>query len=375
VEPFTTSVPKGPLNGDPLTSAEAFLKLKFEWKHPLISPLGRLGTAGFQMIPGLSREQVLAGAIALLAMLVVLSFHMVVRPLLRNRWAAMAASSASGLTLASLCLLGVPESYAASILVVLLFLFVWLRDELLARPRTTARLGLIAGVAGLANVPLLMLAGIPALRVLLEADWARAVRRGTVVAALGLLTAGTVLLGHGWLKHGSPLGYVHRAAEYGGGYADIGRLADPAAVAQVLACFLVFAVASPIEAVPARLGPTDLRAYLGSAGGAIGLAAVGLTLTLAIAALFGRHARVAICLWAWIAAMIGFYVFFNPKDAMLYSVQTQPALLLLAALGAASVASVRASGLLLLALVILLAARNLPIVLQAPYAFPLVARS
>ena len=63
----------------------------------------------------------------------------------------------------------------------------------------------------------------------------------------------------------------------------------------------------------------------------------------------------------------------DDDDAMLYAIQTQAVLFLLAALGVAFLAPPRGTRLLLLALAALLAARNLPIVLRAPYAFMPVA--
>jgi hypothetical protein len=65
-----------------------------------------------------------------------------------------------------------------------------------------------------------------------------------------------------------------------------------------------------------------------------------------------------------------FYIYFNPPDAMLYSIQLRPALFVLVALGALSLpGSPRAAVFALAVVVGLLGARNLPVVLTGPYDF------
>jgi len=365
---FTPERPDGPLGSDPLTSAEAFFKLKFEWKHPLMSPVGRAATALIGFVPGLDRTAILVGAIALLAALATILFFVALVRILGDRLAAAAGALIFSVSFTSLCLLGIPESYAASSLAIFLFLLVWGQDETVAKPGAGTQ-GLLVGLAGLGNLPLLALAGVPPLRVLLDLQWRRALWVGLVVGAVAVLVTGGVLFTYGWLKYGGPFGYAERAAGYAAGYADPSRLLDPDAWTQVLVCFFLFALASPVPAVPGRLHSSDLPMSLADLTGVVGLAGAVLALLLALAAVLGPRWRTAMALWAWLAGMTAFHVYFNPLDAMLYSIQTQGVVVLLAALGATSLAPPRLACLLLLVIATMLAARNLPILLGGPYAF------
>src|SRR5215211_7480896 len=67
VEPFTTAVYKGPLGADTLDGAEAYTKLAYEWKHPLMSPATAGVTALFRLLPGFDRSLAIGCGIALLA--------------------------------------------------------------------------------------------------------------------------------------------------------------------------------------------------------------------------------------------------------------------------------------------------------------------
>ncbi len=110
--------------------------------------------------------------------------------------------------------------------------------------------------------------------------------------------------------------------------------------------------------------------YLAGPGGLVGLAGVVVVTALAVFAAFGRHWRIALPVLAFLAGITTFYVYFNPPDAMLYSIQLRPALFVLMTLGAISLSGSRRMAILALAAVAaLLGPRNLPIVLAGPYDF------
>lgn len=372
VEPFTTTVYKGPLGADTLNGAEAFAKLKYEWKHPLMSPVTAGATAVFGLGLGFDRDFAIAGGIALLAAANIVLCALLLQRLLADPVAAALGAALYALLFTNLNVLAVTDSYAVSSLAVWLFFLAWARGgQATASSPPWTRLGPLAGVAGLCNPPLLTLAGLPAARALLDGRPRAAVVTGLAAGgtALGLMLA--VVLTHSAAKWGTPWAYFDQSAGYTEHYAELERATRLTDFADVASSFLLFAVASPVEAIPSNgLRRAAAAGYLHGAGGVLALCGVVLVLGAAGVSLLGRHWRTALPLAAWIAALAVFYALFNPGDAMLYSTQVQGALVVLACLGSASISrSPSALRWSLVAAVLLLGARNLPVVLFAPYGF------
>jgi hypothetical protein len=371
VEPFTTAVYKGPLGADTLNGAEAYAKLKYEWKHPLMSPATAGATALFRLLPGFDRSLAIAGGVALLATSNLLLCALVLRRLLGDPAAAMLGTALYALLFTNLNVLAVTDSYTVSSLAIWLFLLAWVSQPETGTARPWTRLGPLSGVAGLCNPPLLALAGLPAMRTLLAGRLRRAVTIGLATATIALALVLAVVLTHSTLKWGTPWAYLTRSAGYTEHYAELEHVTRLGYLTDVLSCFLLFAVASPVDVVPGNgLTRAAAAGYLEDPGGRLALAAVALILGGAAVSLFGRYWRTTLPLAAWIAALAVFYTFFNPIDAMLYSTQVQGVLAVLACLGFAShTRDPRTLHVLLGTAVLLLALRNLPIVLFAPYGF------
>ncbi len=371
VDPFAVVSQKGPLGGDTFGGAEIFLKLKYEWKRPLMGPVVWGATSLFRLIPGLSPTTAMALGLALLATLnLTLAYH-VARRLTAVPAIALLATACYALFLSTLVGLSITDSYTVSSLAVLLVLYVWLGDPAPSDVPGCLRLGAAVGLAGLCNTPLLLLAGLPALHALLLADLRRSLRAGFLVGGTALAMVAAVVLTHAALKYGDPGVYFERSSEYTARYAEADRLLEPEAYATVGAAFFAYAVAAPKPAVPGRnLTASLLKRYLAGPGGLAGLAAVVLVAALALSAVVGPYWRMAVPAVAFLAVFTAFYVYFNPPDAMLYSIQLRPALFVLVALGALSLpGSPRAAVFALAVVVGLLGARNLPVVLTGPYDF------
>jgi hypothetical protein len=283
----------------------------------------------------------------------------------------MLATGCYAFFLSTLIGLSIADSYTVSSLMVLLVLYVWLRDPAPSDLRGCLRLGGAVGLAGLCNTPLLLLAGLPALHALLAADLRGSLRTGLLVGGTAAAMVAAVVLTHAALKYGDPAVYFERSSEYTARYAEADRLLEPSAYADVGAAFFAYAVAAPKPAVPGRnQKAATFRQYLASPGGLAGLAAVTVVVLLTVVAAIGRHQRIALPILAFLAGITAFYVYFNPPDAMLYSVQLRPALFVLMTLGAFSLPSSSRTAILALAVVAaLLGTRNLPVALAGPYDF------
>lgn len=365
---FTTMVYKGPLGGDTYNGAEAFAKLKYEWRHPLMSPLTAGATAMFGLVPELPHELALSCAVALLAALNVAFACLVLLRLTGTATIAVPGSLLYALLFANLNGLAITDSYAVSSLTIWLFLLIWLAPGPDV-PARSWRMALAGGVAGLANVPLLSLAGLPVARALLHGKPVAAARLAVVVAGGALLLTAAVVLTHSQLKWGSITEYFARSAGYTAEYGDAGRLVEIGSLLDVLSAFLLLAVATPVVAVPGALGREAVTLYLAGPTGWIGIGLVAALLACAAASLIGRWWRIALPVAAWIMALVLFYAFFNPADSMLYSIQAQAALALLVILGIMTMVEgqwTRCGSILALALT--LGAHNLPVVRSAPYA-------
>jgi hypothetical protein len=346
----------GPFNADTRTSAHDFLRLRYEWKHPLMSPVEFGATALFRLM--LEPPQAIVAAIAALASLDVLLVYGCLRRVGLAPLAATLGGALFAVAFSNLAILGVPESYTVSTLAMLLFLLAWLGP---AGGRRLVLLGLLAGVAGLANLPLLSLAALPVLQALLDGRPRRAAAAALIVGGIALAMVGAAALAYGLIHRGAAAGGFAGGHDYLDRYAAAGRLLVLGDYVDVLSCFLLFGVATPAAIA---VGPLTARAaggYLGHATGLLGAVGAVVLCGLAAAGTLGPQRRIVLPLAAWLLSLTAFYVYFKPSHAMVYGVQAQPALAIMAALGAGAVLRrPRPIAATLAVILVMVAACNLP---------------
>jgi hypothetical protein len=369
-------VAHGPLGSDTRTSARAFLALTYEWKHPLMSPVDFALTSLFGLLPGFDRPQALVGAVAALAAVNVVLVFAIMRRLIVDRPTAALGAAVYALTFANLCILSVPESYAVSNLFILIFLLGWLGPGAREGTGGSVLLGGLAGLAGLCNVPLLLLVGLQPLRALMQGSLRRMSLSSATVGVIAVAMVAAAAIAYGLARHGQMFGYFAQSADYADHYTAGDRLLLLGKYLDVFSCFFLFAVATPVALIPKSLTAGALAGYLDGPGALLGALAAGLVLAFAVAGLFGRKAPVVIQLMAWTIALSVFYVFFKPIHAMVYSVQAQPALVVMATLGLTSVIHrPGASRVILGVIVALLLVHNLPAVWSGPHSVDVVDSS
>jgi hypothetical protein len=280
IDPFALISQKGPLGGDTYEGAEIALKLKYEWKRPLMGPVLWGATSLFRLIPGVAPATAIALGLAMLATLNLGLAYLVARRLTAERPLALLAIGCYALFLSTLIGLSIADSYTVSSLAVLLVLYVWLRDPAPSDLGGNLRLGGAVGLAGLCNTPLLLLAGLSALHALLAADLRRSLRSGSLVGGTAVAMVGAVVLTQAALKYGDPTVYFERSSEYTARYAEADRLLEPGAYVNVGVTFYAYAVAAPKPAVPGRNQKTEtFKRYLAGPGGLVGLAAAAIVCT------------------------------------------------------------------------------------------------
>jgi hypothetical protein len=96
-------------------SAQDFMRLKCEWKHPPMSPV-EFGVTPLFRLPGPGPVTAMMAAVAVLASLDVLLVFLCLRRVPVGLGAATLGATLYGVGFANLCVLGVPESYSVSAL-------------------------------------------------------------------------------------------------------------------------------------------------------------------------------------------------------------------------------------------------------------------
>jgi hypothetical protein len=199
VDPFTLVSQKGPLGGDTYGG-----KLKYEWKRPLMGSVVWAAISLFRLIPGVVPTTAIALGLALLARLNVGFAYPVARRLTASPSLAMLATGCHAFFLSTLIGLSIVDSYTVSSLMGLLVLYVWLRDPAPSDLGGSPPLGGAVGLAGLCNMPLLLLAGLPIVHALLASDPRRTLRASLLIGGRASAMVAAVVLTHAALKYGDP---------------------------------------------------------------------------------------------------------------------------------------------------------------------------
>ncbi len=365
VDPFTLVSQKGPLGGDTYGG-----KLKYEWKRPLMGPVVWAATSLFRLIPGVVPTTAIALGLALLATLNLGLAYLVARRLTASPSIAMLATGCHAFFLSTLIGLSIVDSYTVSSLMVLLVLYVWLRDPAPSDLGGSLRLGGAVGLAGLCNTPLLLLAGLPIVHALLAADLRRTLRVSLLVGGRASAMVAAVVLTHAALKYGDPAVYFERSGEYAARYAAADRLLKPSAYADV----------PPSSPTPSRhpSPPCQAATRRQSTSSTISPARVALSASLPWSS--SPRSRCSPPSAATGGLRCPSSPFSSgsqpstPTSTRLMPcstrIQLRPALFVLLTLGAISLpGSPRMAILALAAVAALLGPRNLPIVLAGPYDF------
>ena len=321
---------KTSFGGDTRGSASAMAHLTFEWKHPLFSistwPLVELVARLFQV----SKEASVGATVAILAALNMALAYAVLRRGVGRRSVAAGFTACYALLGANLLIFGIPETYSASNLLILAYLFAFLarRDRL--GSREALELGGISGLAALYNPPLISLAMIHSVYALRTRDWRKAL--GLAGASLGVaaaiflvvnVTAQAMNLDHRRAAepHQGLSAFYARSAEYAGRYLSIEHFSDSGMVATVGAVFFLFGVVSRAEMLTAAPAARQVGETLRSPEtGWIVLLYAALLLH-ALARCAKEKSPLETSLLAWIGGLFLFYVYWQPWTATRFSPQ------------------------------------------------------
>lgn len=337
---------------------EALLHPTFEndmRKHVLFSVTLAPIIQFLDTLPLLSALRAMRWVLAALAALNVMGVFLMM--LLRNDWPdALLFSGVYALAFANLVMYSIPETYAMSNLVIIVYLLAayGLRNQL--NMRNSLALSALAGLAALYNTPLLALVGIHLLLMRKE----RPFWQWVGVSLANMAVSVGVVLGVNLAVYGAEIFLFWHG--YSGAWASPLNWLNPHYAATVLVDFFVFSIATPVPYLPFALGWQDWPRYWHTPLGAL------LSLSVPVAVLGGlgvalrKRQAFDLAVLAWVGVMTAFYIYFNPLEAMLYASQILAALVIVLA-GAFQQApwTPRVRRAILLAFVVVLAVHNVPV--------------
>ncbi len=330
---------KGPLGTDTRTSARAMDQLRYPWKHPLFSvttaPLVNLLKAVFP----LSTEQAITLVVALIAAINIVLAYLILQECIVPPLLAAWFSGIYALLFSNLIIFSVPETYATSNLVILAYLWLFLRKRDHLARQEALMLGALVGIASLFNPPLLSLGVIHMLYSYHRNGFKEAVRLGS----LSLLVAGLLfLMPHVLLEplaHQRP--FLSHAQKFGAQYTSSERFLEWRAGASVLLSFLWYSIVLPIDARVTKASVNYGAGYFEFPDHMIFLVIYTVFMLAVLVRAACEKNPLVIAFSGWMGVMTLFYLYFNPPEALLYSPQILFPLTLVLAQGFAKITPIR----------------------------------
>ncbi|MDK2741362.1 MAG: hypothetical protein NDI90_00475 [Nitrospira sp. BO4] len=244
---------------------------------------------------------------------------------------ALALCVMYGLMFSNLTFFSIPETYSLSGLAVEAYVCLLLALGNKRTGRSAVLLGTAAGFAGLLNPPLLSLSLVG---IVYGWNWGRekeALRYGILTIVVACLV---FCLPYALVYGRSILGF---SRDYANHYASLSNLLEVEKVASVAVSFFLFSVVSPVVSLA---GNIPLHQVLGYVNNPIAAATLLLYLIIGVVAIgqaIRRSDELVLPIAIWALIMLAFYVFFNPREAFLYSSQVLFPLTILAARGLAKI--------------------------------------
>ena len=327
--PMVTDPQFGPLSADPMEMFDMLAKPSLYGdapKHPMFF-LGP-GHLVFTLEKKLGIEPVTAVRVFLpcMAALNILMMLVILQRFFVRIVIAVLIGTFYGLCFSNLVIFSIPESYVLSVLLILIYMYLFLEFKHHLSSYNAIVLGVVAGVAGLCNPPLLSLAMIPAIHALIT----RGIGNALVFGAIMLVTSLLVFLGVSTALYGVTT-YVEFIFEYTSRYASFLNFLDPTNVLNVALNLLFYSVMAPGWQIQDTYYISDIAKYFTSIMGIIGFVGFSALLYNVVRTLIEFGGPTEICVGTGLLFVLGFYIYFNPHEAILYSPQVLPFICMLLA--------------------------------------------
>lgn len=286
------------------------------WRHPLypliVSPL----VSGIKAVFGLGNRQAAKEVIALLAALNVVLFFTLGHHCFKEKISVLVFTALYGVLFSNLVFFSIPETYSLANAGILVFFLLVVRFHADITEKRAIILGFASGVGALANPPLGLLLFSVYVLCLRRLSWRQSLQRclwATLVALLVYLGANFLLFG---------LDYIENSQKLASKWATIGNFFEPANWLNVGVSFFVYAIISPLDELERSIGLKDFSGYFQSPLKILIFAVFIFYLGFAIIRLAQRGAdRVVLTAAVWLGVLSIFHLYFNPREALLYSCQ------------------------------------------------------
>lgn len=310
-------------------SYERMKELSFEgnmWRHPLYPLVVHPLFLFLRHVLDLGKREAARSIVALLAAVNTALFcHLLLRSL-KDKPAALLFTGLYAAAFSNLVFFSIPETYSLAHIGILGFFLALIRFPPDLSSRRAVLYGAYAATGALLNPPLGLLLGAYCGLLLRRVSWRPALRPVLLAAASALalyLGANLLLLGPEFFGRSQNL--AHRWATPAN-YLDLKNWLN------VGVSFFLYSLLSPLDELERSIGLRQFTGYFRSPG----LLAVFLVLAGFLAAALWRLRRqladdlvLGACLW--LGVLFIFHVYFNPREALLYSPQALgPFLLILA---------------------------------------------
>jgi len=334
-------------------------------KHLLFSAFTVPLVNFFESVFSFGEDQSILVVLALISAANVTAAFFVLYRFLSSVRLAILFASLYAFMFANLVFNSIPETYPLANSIALLYVLLLLEYKTKPSLFLGILMAALAGIAALFNPPLLSLVVLQTLVVFNQMRRQQtADKRMVLFALLNVVIAGLVYSLPNIIVHGES--FLRFSSGYFEKYASMSHFVRAGDVATAVVGFLLYSAISPIDHLVFELPVRLFADYFDSMAKILLLVGyVSFSAYALIKLVRERNDTIAFIL-VWMALLMGFYVYFNPREAVLYSSQiTFPIVLLHAWAFSKTPSFARAKYVALVLFIALLAAHNLA-VLYAP---------
>jgi len=286
------------------------------WRHPLypliVSPLA----SGIKAVFGFGNRQAAETLFSLLAALNIALFFTLCHYCLKERITVVVFTGLYGVLFSNLVFFSIPETYSLANLGILVFFLLIIRFHDDITEKRAIILGFASGLGALANPPLGLLLFSVYVLCLHRLTWRQSFRpcfEATLVALL-------VYLGANFLLFGPE--YIEKSQRLASKWATIANFLESANWLNVGVSFFVYAVISPLDELERSIGLKDFGGYFQTPMKTVIFVVFIFYLGFTVIRLARRGFDVIILTAsAWLGVLSIFHLYFNPREALLYSCQ------------------------------------------------------
>jgi len=286
------------------------------WRHPLypliVSPL----VAGIKTVFGFGNRQAAKVVVALFAALNVALFFTLFHCCFKEKITVLVFTSLYGVLFSNLVFFSIPETYSLANVGILVFFLLVIRFRADITRKRAIILGLASGAGALANPPLGLLLFSLYVLCLRRLTWHQSLQRCLWATLMAL----RVYLGANFFLFG--LDYIEKSQKLANKWATVANFFEPTNWLNVGVSFFVYAVISPLDELERSIGLKDFSGYFQSPVSTLIIAIFILFLVFTIVQLARRGVGdLVLTASAWLGVLSIFHLYFNPREALLYSCQ------------------------------------------------------